>query len=207
MEVKEKSKLNAKEILWKILKNKIGRILSIILVAIIALGVVAVCLREPKHSLDMSSIIAKLEKSSELTTAKLTYTGMSEFKDSGITFINKADFIMVFEATARAGIDVKEVKVEADDTNRIVQITLPKAKVLDVKVNMDSIKYFNEKFALFNVDPKEDANKANALAEEAAKKEVAEMGILEMADQQAEALITGLIQDAVPKDYVIKIKK
>lgn len=33
------------------------------------------------------------------------------------------------------------------------------------------------------------------------------MGILEMANDQAEALIKGLIQDVVPKDYEIKIKK
>lgn len=33
------------------------------------------------------------------------------------------------------------------------------------------------------------------------------MGILEAADQQAEALVKGLIQDIVPKKYEIQIKK
>ena len=42
---------------------------------------------------------------------------------------------------------------------------------------------------------------------EEAKKELAGMGILEMANDQAEALIKGLLQDVVPKDYEIKIKK
>ena len=132
---------------------------------------------------------------------------MSEYKDSGITFINKSDFIMVYEATARAGIDVKEIGVDADDINHIVWITIPKAKIQDVKVNMDSIKYFDEKFALLNVDYKEDANKATSMAEKEAFKEIEEMGVLEMADEQAEALITGLIQDVVPKNYEIKVKK
>lgn len=208
VEIKEKkSKKTVGKLLGKILKNKIGRIICIVLVAAIVLAVVAVCSYEPEQSLDTTYIIAKLEKSSELTTAKLNFTGMSEFKDSGITFISKSNFIMVYEATARAGIDVKDIKVEADDINHIVWLTLPKAKILDVKVDMNKIKYFDEKFSLFNVDAKEDANKANALAEEEAKKELAGMGILEMANEQAEALIKGLIQDVVPKNYEIKVKE
>lgn len=208
VEIKEKkSKKTVKALLGKILKNKIGRIVCLVLVVAIVLSVVAICSYEPKQSLDTTYIIAKLEKSSELTTAKLNFTGMSEFKDSGITFISKSDFIMIYEATARAGIDVKDIKVAADDANRIVWLTLPKAKILDVKVDMNKIKYFDEKFSLFNVDAKEDANKANALAEEEAKKELAGMGILEMANEQAEALIKGLIQDVVPKDYEIKVKE
>ena len=204
---KEKSKKKIKGFIGKIFKNKIGRIVCLALVAVIVLAVVAVCSYEPEQTLDTTYIIAKLEKSSELTTAKLNFTGMSEFKDSGITFISKSDFIMVYEATARAGIDVKNIKVVADDVNHVVWLTLPKAEILDVKVDMNKIKYFDEKFSLFNVDAKEDANKANALAEEEAKKELASMGILEMANDQAEALIKGLIQDVVPKDYEIKIKK
>lgn len=204
---KEKSKINIKGFIGKVLKNKIGRIICIVLVAAITLAVVLICSYEPEQTLDPTYIVAKLEKSSELTTAKLSFTGLSEFKDSGITFINKSDFMMVYEATARAGIDVKDIEVEADNKNRVVWLTLPKAKILDVKVDMNTIKYFDEEFSLFNVDAKEDANKANALAEEAAKEELASMGILEMANDQAEALIKGLIQDVVPKDYEIKIKK
>ena len=37
--------------------------------------------------------IVKLEKASELTTAKLTYNGFSKYTDNGITIINKADFL------------------------------------------------------------------------------------------------------------------
>ena len=40
-----------------------------------------------------------------------------------------------------------------------------------------------------------------------ALKEIENMGILEMADAQAEALIRGLIQDIIPTNYEIKIKE
>ena len=90
---------------------------------------------------------------------------MSEYKDEGIMFINRSDFVMVYEATARVGIDVKKVKVDVNNLLKTVTVTIPKAEVLDVKVDMDSIKYFDTKFALLNVDYKEDANKATSIAE------------------------------------------
>lgn len=196
--------MKIKEVLTKFLKNKIT-FFSIIVVFII--GIVCFVFYHKGTNVDTTYIIAKLEKSSELTTAKLNYTGMSEYKDSGLIFINRADFIMVYEANARAGIDVKEIEVQADNITHTIWITIPKAKILEVKVNMDSIKYFDEKFALLNVDYKEDANRATSLAEKEAVTELENMGILEMANEQAEALIKGLIQDVIPKNYEIKVKK
>ena len=193
-----------KELITKILKNKVGKIISIIVLVSIILFVVILCNKEDE--LDSTYIIARLENASELTTAKLHYTGMSEFEDDGIGFINGSDFKMVYEATARAGIDVSDIKVDVDNFNDVVWLTIPKAEILEVKVDMDSIKYFDEKFALFNFNSKEDANKANAQVEEKAKEELKNMGILEMADSQAEALIKGLIQDVIPKGYEIKVK-
>ena len=196
--------MKLKQMLEKIIKYKI---IIFIAVIIVASGIIYFGFLNSKPEVDTTYIIARLEKSSELTTAKLNYTGMSEYKDSGISFINKADFIMVYEATARAGIDVKEIEVKANNVTHTILITIPKAKILDVKVDMEKIKYFDEKFALLNVDYKEDANKATALAEKEAIKELEGMGILAMADEQAEALIKGLIQDVVPDNYEIKIKK
>ena len=195
-----------KKIITNIFQNTLSRIISIILVlAFVSFGIFFIFNNE--EEVDNAYIVALLEKSSELTTTKLKYTGMSEFKDSGISIINRSDFIMVYEATARFGIDVKEIKVEVDNFKNIVLLTIPKAKVLEVKVDTNNIKYFDEKFALFNVNSKEDANKAIYLAEQGATIELANMGVLEMADLQAEALVKGLIQDVIPKNYEIKINK
>lgn len=196
-----------KKVLVKFLKTKIGKIACAIVALVLVITIVAIISYEPGQKIDVTPMIVTLEKSSELTTAKLNFTTMSEFKDSGIAFINKSNFKMVFEATARIGIDVKEVEINADDLNHIIWITIPKAKILDIKINSNSIKYFDEKFSLFNLNAKEDANKANSLAEEEAKKELNGMGVLTMADDQSEALIKGLIQDLVPDNYTIKVKK
>jgi len=191
----------------ELIKNKINIYILGILLFVGLIFIIYFGLNNKKQTLDITYILARLEKSSELTTSKLTYTGFSEFKDSGIKVINRSDFIMVYEATARAGIDVKDVKIEDDKITKTVWISIPKAKILDVKVDSKNIKYYDEGFALFNFNSKEDANKAVALAEESAKKDLKKMGILEMANSQAEALIKGLIQDLVPDKYEIKVKK
>jgi len=75
-----------------------------------------------------------------------------------------------------------------------------------VKVDPASIEYFDENFSLLNLDEKEDGNMAQVLAEKDAFEEASNMGILGLADQQSEALIKGILEGAVPKDYELKVK-
>lgn len=190
----------------KIFKNKIGRIIMLMIFLSIVSFMTFVYLYNKNEKVDVSYIITTLEKSSELTTAKLNYSGMLKFEDDGIPLINKSNFTMVYDAIVRTGIDAKEIKVEADGFSDTIWLTIPKARVLDVKIDSNTVKYFDEKFALFNVNSKEDVNKAMSLAEEDAKEKMENMGVLEMADLQAEALIKGLIQDVIPNGYQIKVR-
>ena len=191
----------------ELIKNKLYFMTMIAVGIVVIIVVLGAILNNGKASVDTKYILSKLEKSSELTTSKLTYEGFSHYKDEGIGILTRSDFYFQYTAIVRAGIDVKEVKVDSNSLTKTVTITIPKATILDVKIQADSIQYYNEGFALFNWDSKQDANKAQTLAEEDAKKKIADMGLLDMADNQAEALIKGLVQDLIPKDYSIKVKK
>lgn len=199
--------MKIKEFVTKTLKSKVGRIVCVAFLGVIILSIVMVLNYNDKHEVDTEYLMAKLQKSSELTTAKLEYTGFTKFKDEGIIILNRSDFLMVYTATARAGIDIKNVKVDADKITKTIWITIPKAEILDVNVDPQKITYYDEKFALFNIDQKEDSDRAQALAEDEAKKELAKMGILKMADDQAETLIKGLLQGSIPEGYEIKVKR
>lgn len=196
-----------KELLKKIIKTKPLRTLCLILITSIILSIVLLCFYRSKQELDTTYIISKLKKSGELTTAKLTYTGFSEFIDDGIIIINRSDFLMVYTATARAGVNVEDIDVEVNKITKTIVVTIPKATILDVNVDPSTIKYYDEGFALFNINAKEDSDRAQQLAEEQAREELANMGILEMADEQSETLIKGLLQDIIPEGYKLKIKK
>ncbi len=182
-------------------------IFIVVLIIIIALIVVGAKTINKKESADFTYLNQLLEKSSELTSAKLKITGIEEYKDAGTMIINRSDFTMVYTATIRAGVELKEVKVEPNNITKEIIITMPKAKVFDCHVNQEDIKYFDEKFALFNVDSKEDVNKACALAEQDGIKEAEQTGILEFAETEAEYVIKDILTPALPKDYKLTIKK
>ena len=151
----------------KILRNNTYCVIIGVIVGLLVVLFMTLCNKD--EEVDVTYLLAKLEKSSELTTAKLTFEGIYPYKDSGIKIISRSDFLMIYQATARAGIDVKKVKITADYVTKTIMISLPKAEVLDIKVDPNSIKYYDEGFALFNFNSKEDANKAQAEAEKKAK--------------------------------------
>lgn len=192
----------------------IGKLLPSLKIKLIAIGVlvvvaaivlIAVFANNKTASVDTTYLIGKLREASELTTAKLTYTGMAEYNDEGVAVISKSNFTMIYEAEARIGIDLQEVKITANDAKKVIYVEIPPVKVHDVNVNSEKTKYFDVKFSLFNFDQKEDANKAEALAKEAAKKEILEIGVCQMAEKQAESLIKGILANAVPGDYEIQV--
>lgn len=190
-----------------ILKNKVATMICLAVVVVTIVGGTIYLTRNKTSEVDTTYLGAKLEKASELTTTKLTYDGFTKYTDTGVKVINRSDFLMVYTATARAGIDVKEIIIESNKISKTIKVTLPKAKILEVKVDPSSIKYYDTKLALFNFDSREDANDAQALAEQEAKKELEKMGILESANEQAEVLIRGLLQESIPSDYELKFTK
>jgi len=173
---------------------------------LVVIGILFLSLYNGEAKVDTTYLIGQIKKSSELTTSKLNYKGITEFEDVGISILNKSNFLMVYHADARFGIDLEEVEVTANDTLKKVTIKIPKAKILDVKVDQKNIKYYDKKFSLFNFDSLEDANKAVAKAETEAMKDIAKLGVLEMADNQAETLIRGLVEPLVPDEYEIVVE-
>ena len=113
---------------------------------------------------------------------------------------------MVYNATVWAGIDMEKVKISAEDITKVIRVSVPKATIQNVKVDSSSIKYFDEKFSLFNVNAKDDVNSAVILAEESVKEEAKNTGILELADKQSVTLIEGLLFKAIPKGYTLEVK-
>lgn len=159
-----------------------------------------------KEEADVAFLKAVLTKESELTTAKLTLTGFKEYEGDGIEFINKTSFVMVYKAVVRAGIDIEKVEVTSDDVAKIIYLKIPKASILDVKVEPSSIKFFDSKFEINRSSQKEDTVAAQSQAEIEAEIEASQSGILELADTQSETLIKGILANAIPEGYTIEVK-
>ena len=102
-----------------------------------------------------------------------------------------------------------KVKIEPNDMSKKIYVHIPKAEIQEAKVdtNPENIKFFDAKFALFNVNEKEDLAKAIMLAEKEAMIEAESTGILDLANQQSETLIKGILMEAIPEGYELVIKK
>lgn len=161
-----------------------------------------------KERPDTEFLVSKLEKSSELTTAKLTYKGMYHYQDSGVPIWNKSDFYIVYTAVAKAGVDLSDAKVTSDDEKKEVKVVLPKATVQECNIEdpEKNVEFHDVGFALFNFDGRDDENKAISRAESDAKDKVTELGILEFADTTAIEVVNGLLQNAVPEDYTLTVE-
>lgn len=201
--------MKLKEFVNKINKNKTTKIISLLLIVAIMVTIILLCLNNWKPEVNTTSLISTLQESSELTTAKLTFRGLAEYKDSGIKILNRSDYKMLFRATARIGIDIKEVKIDKEPVGKNIIVRIPKATVIDIKIHTgkDDIVFYDESFAFFNLNAKEDQNAMIELAEKSAIKEIEQMGSLKMANDQAAALIKGILANAIPDGYEIVVKQ
>lgn len=193
------------EFLKKTWKKKAGKIILIAVVLALVTALVAISAAMSKETIDLDLMYDTLEKSSELTTIKFHHESMVDFKDTGWSFINKGNFTMKFDSQVRIGIKLEDVEINIDKISKTIWLHIPKSEVFSVEVDHDTIKFYDEKFTLFNFDEKENNNEAISQAKEETIEYVEnKMGILKVADEQAEILIKGLIGELVPKGYTIK---
>lgn len=187
------------------IKSKLKFVLLAILLIFAIIGIKNIIPK--KEEIDVVFITNQLQKSSDLTSAQVKMTGVYNYVDDGIVVINRQNFIMVYEATVNAGIDLKQAKVKLNKVTKKVVVEIPKANILSVDVDTENIKYYNEAFTLFNFNKKEDANKATALAKKEAAIKAQDIGVIELADSHAEAIIMGIIEPLIPDNYKVEIVK
>lgn len=198
--------MKVKEFAKKILTSKKHAIIFFTVSAILLVALFCLVTYNRTPQADTTSMNKLLREASDLTTAELRLTNITKFEDEGIKFLNRSDFIMVYEATVWAGIDVEKVEIIPNHSTKVIEVNIPKATIQNVKVDSSTIEYFDEGFSLFNPNEKEDNNAAIVKAEEDIKEDALKSGILELADKQSATLIEGLLAKAVPAGYTLEAK-
>ena len=148
-----------------------------------------------KPALTSSYITSKLQDASDLTTAEITYTGLIHYYDGGIPFLTQKKYSMLYSATIEAGIDLSGVEVEVTDDK--VTVTLPPGTVGAPQVDLDSIEFYDDSFALFNWEEKEDGVDAMKEAKEDCKQKADISGLEGKAYENAKELVRKLLEDIV----------
>lgn len=142
-----------------------------------------------------ASLATKLEDASDLTTAEMTYQGVIHYDDGGIPFITQKKYSMVYQATMEAGIDLSKVQIDVTDDK--VTVKLPEVTVDDPVVDPDSIDFYDDSFALFDWETKEDAVDAIKEARRDCKNKADIDSLKGKAYDNAKKVVEELLKDAV----------
>lgn len=151
-----------------------------------------------EEEVTVSYVTGKLEDIGELATKQLTYTSRIPIEDGSIPVLTKKGFTMQYNATLKAGVDMREMEVKKSGKTYVIRI--PHAKLLGpAHVDPDSVQFFDEKKAIFNWKQPEDVTKAISIAEKdiAENPNVDTSTLLEQADENTEQLIHKILDDSV----------
>lgn len=160
-----------------------------------------------EESVSLNYITAKLEDASELTTQTITYTSRVPMSDGSIPFITQKSFVMYYNATLRAGVDLLDVEVKERGNDKII-VKLPHATIQGTpNIDPNSIEFEDTKKALLNWNKKEDVSEALAKAKEDLENNpsIDMTLLLEKADEHAEELVHMLLDD-IYDDHEIIVK-
>lgn len=149
--------------------------------------------KEPE--LTSAFVSGKLEAVSELTTARLTYTGLIKYTEGKIPFLTKNSFSMIYTARVRAGIDIRMAEVDVQEDQ--VVITLPECEVQSVEIDESSIEFYDEQWALFNRTEKEDVIDMVAAAKADVSEKADMESLIQNARVQTEHIVRGLLEDVI----------
>lgn len=169
-------------------------------------GVIGQHLPKASHeTVTEATISARLAEIGELSTEKYTYTGLYKLTQGEIPLITQKGFSMVYTANFKAGIKVKDVKVKVEQDK--VTVTLPAAKILSAAIDPSSIKFYDQKAALFNWSQKEDVTKAEKAALKRAQAAAIKAGILTSAQKSAKKLVKQLLKGQLGNRQLVVLQE
>ena len=157
----------------------------------------------------------QMETIGELATVKYYYTNMGKYEDNlkvmehDVPFTKKS-FTISYDGVIKAGIELKEIQIQVEDST--IRVILPAPKILAHEVDMDSVTVYDEKSSIFNGLATEDVTgflkDQNSLMEEKAKNS----GIYQDASDNAASALTYLFQtflnsNGQQNEYTLDIQK
>lgn len=202
-----------------IFKSVVGKIISIVLiVVIIGIGgflgykkiTEKISLKVDHNTTNSIEIVKeKLENTAQLNTGSylctdvLTRRDSKEIKGWKIPLTEKS-FIVSYDGVVRAGIkDLSKAQIYQNGDTIIVK--LPKVEITAVEIDNNSFKKLDQSNNIFNPITIDDLNDAQKELKSKMENRAIEKGILEMAQNNAEEILEGILKGA-NDDFELKIE-
>ena len=169
----------------------------------------------PKEETLISSetVESSLKEAKELTTLKYHYKNIASFENSQefqgfkLPFTTKR-FLYTYSGVIHAGVDLDKAKVDVNNEDKIVSVTLPKSKILSHDIDEKSVMFYDEKNSIFNPLDLEDYSNFRKEEEAKVEKEAIDKGLLDEAYEQSKKAVEDIlnINPEIAEHYTINVK-
>lgn len=165
---------------------------------------------------DAAAFTEEIRNISELATVEYRYTNIGtldaaekfSFIDWKKPFSDKTAIVSM-DGVIKAGTDLSKVKVQSDEANKRIIITLPEAEILSNELFEKSFQVYEEKDSIWNPLTLDDSNELRVQIKEKAQQNAIDNKVLEEAGSRAQQLIQKLIEALpnVKEQYQIEFRK
>ena len=147
----------------------------------------------------------------EMGTITYEYTELGQYESSKDFYGTKipfttSKFIITYDGTIKAGIDMSAATVVVDDVSKKVTITIPPSKILSHEIHEDSVKVFDEKNSIFNALTVEDYASFYADQKIMVEEKARTQGLLSQARTQAKLAAREMVSQILPEGWELEIK-
>ena len=186
----------------KVIKIAVSILLALVLVAIVemALYIKLLTAQKPEAEVQPVSIEGTLNDIGELATASYGYTLVQTTTKPGKTILDvikvpftESKVMYSYSGDIKAGIHFDDIKVDVNEDNKVITITLPEPEILSREIFNDSLIVYDEKSSIFNQFTIEDLNMSQAELLDMAEAQALEQGLLENAEENAKNIIKGSV--------------
>ena len=170
---------------------------------------------ETETTISTDIIKEKLQDIGFLCTEEYYFTQVAQYKSTKKDFfdffsipLTQSHFICSYDGLITAGIDFESIKVEKNDENKTITISVPKATIKSTEIFEDSYKVFDEKESIFNPISTNDDNNVRKKMKQNAIQKAKDNKVLEKADDNAKNTIEQFVAVLIDSDeYKIEVKQ
>ena len=187
-------------------------LVSLVVILICITIIAAMLIQTRKNQVESRNIAFGLKDMGELVTQAGYFTNVQSSTSTRQLFgmdipFTTSKYIYSYDGVVKAGLDFAGIEVQVDDANRIVTVLLPEIEVLDVNIDNDSLKIYDESQSIFTPLHISDVNEAQIELKEQVRQTAIDNGILEEAEKNARTIISGFLSGTMDlKNYTIQFE-
>lgn len=187
-------------------------LVSLVVILICITIIAAMLIQTRKNQVESRNIAFGLKDMGELVTQAGYFTNVQSSTSTRQLFgmdipFTTSKYIYSYDGVVKAGLDFAGIEVQVDDANRTVTVLLPEIEILDVNIDNDSLKIYDESQSIFTPLHISDVNEAQIELKEQVRQTAIDNGILEEAEKNARTIIGGFLSGTMDlKNYTIQFE-